>query len=1183
MASRQSPPPAAAAPPVAAAATEETDTPSEEAEVINVEKQQLDIALFQRPLPEGDAAGLNLFGNNFNLVPSAVGRLKRLKTFEFIGNEIKVLPPEVGNMVDLERLQLSVPMPWLSEVGLGKMRLLRGLELCREPPRPSSLAMLSEITGLKYLTKLSITHFSIRYLPLGIGCLIKLEELDLSFNKLERLPVDIAKLSSLKLLRVSNNKLRSLPLDITSLSRLENLDVSYNKLISLANLHLDSMYALRYLNLQHNKLLCHCQIPPWICCNLEGTGVITNDEIPRPLVEIELYDVAASKVHGSRSCNGCSSTSCSHFENLLSCRQRTKKGWKRRDSLQQRARHERLNSSRMRRGEGHNDIITARMTEGIDYCESVVESENSDFQFDVVDEEKTSDTSAESRFQLEDTSGAGEEDACSGSGNGASSSHNCTGIEISHGSCLTSESASSNNCSRFEGVEKNPSTHSSNELSLRVENSAIESSKLVTKLKNQYGSLYLSDDYKDSASSSHNCTGTDISHGVCSSVTSESSSSNKDVEFEHDTSNLPYENSFPEASKFMNSKRHCDNNLDSNPKPTKCPRPVNEWSSLSCKYSNESFCSIDDHLPDGFYDAGRSRPFLSLQEYDRSLLFDSREVILLDREKDEELDAIALSAQILLSTMKRSCSNINEEVMDDNLQRASVLALYVSDCFGGSERSTSVCRMRRAIVGLRKQQPFICTCSGGSVYDNGKRYKQTYEVAGGPNFVDLCEESIRLIKGTLKSNVVPLGTLRFGVCRHRAVLMKYLCDRADPPIPCELVRGYYDFTPHAWNAIHVKRGNTRVRMIVDACYPTDMREETDAEFFCRYIPLCRLLVPLVIERYPLSESFTPPPLNYGSQKTLNSMVMHCKLGTLDAAMKLRTLDSYGASDEDIRTFEYTLLAEVRIMGVLRKHSHITEIYGHHFSSKWVPSSVGNTESRQLQSIVFMEYIRGGSLKCYLEKLRAGGEKHVPVDIALYIARGVASALVEVHSMHIIHRDIKSENILIDLDSLGNDGSPIVKLTDFDRSVPLQSFLHTCCIAHLGVHPPNMCIGTPRWMAPEVVQAMHQRIAYGLEVDIWSYGCLLSELLTLQYPYMPHSDAEVYYLLQMKQRPRLTPELEALSSETGVGTDIISVLVNLCYECTEGNPADRPTAKCIYDKLCAVSAQTESSQVSRSSE
>lgn len=64
-------------------------------------------------------------------------------------------------------------------------------------------------------------------------------------------------------------------------------------------------------------------------------------------------------------------------------------------------------------------------------------------------------------------------------------------------------------------------------------------------------------------------------------------------------------------------------------------------------------------------------------------------------------------------------------------------------------------------------------------------------------------------------------------------LLQYLCDRIEPRISCELVRGYLDFSPHAWNVIMVKRGESWVRMIVDACHPLDIREETDPEYFCR--------------------------------------------------------------------------------------------------------------------------------------------------------------------------------------------------------------------------------------------------------------------------------------------------------------------------------------------------------------
>ena len=59
----------------------------------------------------------------------------------------------------------------------------------------------------------------------------------------------------------------------------------------------------------------------------------------------------------------------------------------------------------------------------------------------------------------------------------------------------------------------------------------------------------------------------------------------------------------------------------------------------------------------------------------------------------------------------------------------------------------------------------------------------------------------------------------------------------EPPVPCELVRGYLDFMPHTWNTIPIKRGDSWVRMVVDTCHPHDIREETDPEYFCRSISL----------------------------------------------------------------------------------------------------------------------------------------------------------------------------------------------------------------------------------------------------------------------------------------------------------------------------------------------------------
>lgn len=89
-----------------------------------------------------------------------------------------------------------------------------------------------------------------RFFPPEIGCLKKLEELDLSFNKLKNLPNAIAELGALRSLKVASNKLVDLPSGISSLTSLEDLDLSHNRLTSLASLKLASMLALQHLNLQ---------------------------------------------------------------------------------------------------------------------------------------------------------------------------------------------------------------------------------------------------------------------------------------------------------------------------------------------------------------------------------------------------------------------------------------------------------------------------------------------------------------------------------------------------------------------------------------------------------------------------------------------------------------------------------------------------------------------------------------------------------------------------------------------------------------------------------------------------------------------------------------------------------------------------------------------------------------------
>ncbi|XVF38298.1 hypothetical protein REPUB_Repub20aG0088700 [Reevesia pubescens] len=1058
--------------------------------------------------------GLYLYKNVFNLIPKSIGAFSRLRNLKFFGNEINLFSAEVGGLVGLECLQVKLSSPGFNGMSLSKLKGLKELELSRVPPRPSVLTLLSEIAGLKCLTKLSVCYFSIRYLPPEIGCLKNLEYLDLSFNKIKSLPIEISYLKGLILLKVANNKLVELPSGLSSLQRLENLDLSNNRLTSLGSLELSLMHNLQTLNLQYNKLISCSEIPSWVHCDLEGNGKGASiDDCTSYSVEMDVYETAAEDNDGSVSYEGSYKTSSGILTVSLSnsrCfgARRSSKRWKRRHYLQQRARQERLNNSRKWKGEGHAEVFPIKPGGEAPGDKDVLTSDSCAEAVSELIGEDDDKTLLPSEAKDENLSSVRHED-----------------------NTLTSKKG-------FYVKKSTPVGHESIDKGSEVECS------LLTKKQ------------KDVECSQLDASLAPVREGAIE----------------------PDEGSSSEISNSNSkSKRHSDRDLN-NPKPCKYRKPTDNCSNLSRKYSTTSFCGTEDHLPDGFYDAGRDRPFMPLSSYEQIFHLESREVILVDRERDEELDAIALSSQALVFHLKHlnGLSKYKERVPVDNLQIASLLALFVSDHFGGSDKSGIVERTRKAVSGSNYKKPFICTCSTGNG-DSASTCNKTLDTVEDIVFSELCERSLRSIKSRRNSIVVPIGTLQFGVCRHRALLMKYLCDRMEPTVPCELVRGYLDFMPHAWNIIPIKRGNSWVRMVVDACHPHDIREETDPEYFCRYIPLSRTKASLTTETTPVSSSFPSMTISDEVERVASSSLIRCKFGSMEAAAKVRTLEANGASSNEVKNFEYSCLGEVRILGAL-EHPCIVEMYGHQISSKWIPVEDGKSECRILQSAILMEYIKGGSLKTHIEKLAKAGEKHVPMDFALCIARDIASALAELHSKHIIHRDIKSENILIDLDAKRVDGSPVVKLCDFDRAVPLRSFVHTCCIAHLGIPPPDVCVGTPRWMAPEVLRAMHKHNQYGLEVDIWSFGCLLYELLTLQVPYSGLSELHIHELLQMGKRPRLPVELEALESSsesamtqsgseldgTEAEVETLTFLVDVFCQCTEENPSDRPTAENLYD-------------------
>lgn len=208
------------------------------------------------------------------------------------------------------------------------------------------------------------------------------------------------------------------------------------------------------------------------------------------------------------------------------------------------------------------------------------------------------------------------------------------------------------------------------------------------------------------------------------------------------------------------------------------------------------------------------------------------------------------------------------------------------------------------------------------------------------------------------------------------------------------------------------------------------------------------------------------------------------------------------------------------------------------------------------AFVVMELLEGETLRTHLRRGPFGVEK--ALETGFCILEGLSAA----HSNGVIHRDLKPENVFITYDGR-------VKILDFGlaRLEPILPPDHTSPNSSIGTIPAatqdGVVLGTLNYMSPVQIRGS----TVDSRSDIFSFGCLLYEMLTANRPFSRETTPDTLAAI-LKEPPTIKMNL--------AGIKINSKLESLILRCLEKNPDERfPSCAQLNEALKAISTEIDS--------